>query len=61
MKIDTISKQESYIVWMSDGACYTRHSAGTWQVQIGETDEPVNDPTELETIFQEYLANQKTP
>lgn len=38
---------------------YTRHSAENWTIQIGESDEQVYDCAKLESLFQEYLLNNK--
>jgi len=38
---------------------YTRYSADSWTVRMGESDEPEYDCKELEAMFQSALANER--
>lgn len=61
MKIEEITKAEIHFVTTDeeDYYEYTRYSATNWTVRMGESDEPVYDCKELESMFQRALANER--
>ena len=61
MKIEGITKAEIHFVTTDeeDYYEYTRYSATNWTVRMGESDEPVYDCEELESMFQRALANER--
>ena len=61
MKIEEITKAEIHFVTTDeeDYYKYTRYSATNWTVRMGESDEPVYDCEELESMFQSALANER--
>ncbi len=38
---------------------YTRYSADSWTVRIGESDEPLYECKNIELLYQEWLKNQQ--
>lgn len=38
---------------------YIRHGENSWTVAIGESDEPVYDCEELESLFQKWMLENK--
>ena len=59
MKIEEITKAEIHFVTTDeeDYSEYTRYSATNWTVRRGESDEPVYDCKELESMFQIAMGN----
>lgn len=60
MKITHIEKLEAFIVHTDDNEKqeYTRYSAESWTLRIGDSDEPVYDSSKIEKLFQKFKAAQ---
>ena len=61
MKITEVTKTVCFLVETDEEYPneYTRYSADNWTVRMGESDEPLYNCEEIETLYKEWLANKK--
>jgi len=62
MKITEVTKIVCFLIETDDeyNCMYTRYSADNWTVRIGESDEPLYDCKEIESLYQEWLVKNES-
>lgn len=55
MNITNIESREIIVVTTDTGVEYTRHSADCWMQTYGMSEETVQDTTEIESAYQEFI------
>lgn len=58
MKIKEVTKIICFLIETDDEYRneYTRYSEDNWTVRIGESDEPLHNCEEIESLYQDWLA-----
>lgn len=54
MKIEKCDRFIGHLVQTDDGRSFTRYGSLSWTERMGESDEPVHECAELETLYQQW-------